>query len=187
MTGPLAEHRRWNFRPRIPQPAAGADWSIVNDRQGIMRIRNLTFQLLTSAAVANRVVRIEATDGNEVYFRTVASAAQAGGLTGLYGAFPGVSGLTQVATVKLVTWPVDGVNLCAGSAVRAVTTALDVSGQFSAGWVGLAEHASRRRAARPAICTPLAAARGDGCRNGGSGLSDRWRRLAREWPPALSS
>lgn len=132
MTGPLQEHRRWNFRPRLAQPVAGADWSFKNDRQGLMRIRNITFQLATSAAVANRVVRVEATDGNEVYFRTVASAAQAASLTGLFGGFPGCSGLTALAPVNLLTWPVDGVNLWPGWTLQSVTTALDVGDQFSA-------------------------------------------------------
>lgn len=118
-------------RVQVDQPPVGTDWQRANDSAGLWLIRSLVARLVTSAAVATRLAQLRASQGTEVYFRTVAGATQAAGLTRDYVAYNGSTPATDgVATVQL-GWPHDGLWLPPG-AVLAVTTALiDVADQWS--------------------------------------------------------
>lgn len=85
--------------------------------------------LVTSAAVANRAVRLQINDGNLTYFDLPAAAVQAASLTRVYQWGPT---LQAVAIGGGIESPMPEVTLQAGSIIRVVTDLIDVTDQWGA-------------------------------------------------------
>jgi hypothetical protein len=117
---------------KIANPAAGGEIVVTPTGRGAWKILSMLLTLTTSAVVANRAVRLEATDTSQPYFRTDADAVQAASLTGLYSAFAGASGAVGASGVAGIAWPTDGLLLPQGHSLATITTAIDVGDQYSA-------------------------------------------------------
>lgn len=130
MTTPTQALRRYLVTGAVP--AVGAEFALTADRQGPWLVRDLAFTFVTSAAVGNRQIQLQATDGNVVYWRGQAFAAQATTLTVAYVAYPGVIPAATVAGVAPFPWPEDGIYLDKGWRLQTVTGGIDVGDQYSA-------------------------------------------------------
>jgi hypothetical protein len=122
----------WTQPVYLPAPAAGAGWSRKADGRYFERLLSVTFSLVTSAVVANRVTTVQLLDGNGL----VVTEVPAGG----------VQVASTTLAVRLVTGaPAYAAAVAGGSygflpdllvppdwTWRAVTTGIDVGDQFSA-------------------------------------------------------
>lgn len=70
----------------VQQPAAGADWTYKHGGPSWLLIRSVTWQLVTSAAVANRASRMQVKFGTDLVAQYAPSAVQAASLTVVYTA-----------------------------------------------------------------------------------------------------
>jgi len=116
----------------IPAPAAGADWSFSPPSGAFAVIHSLRMQLITSAVVANRGVRLIVSQDATEYFRTVARGTQAASLTQIYTGFKGFDGPNIVAITVPISLPPDGLWLPQGHVLSSSTSNIDVGDQFSA-------------------------------------------------------
>lgn len=149
MTYPVERVQR--FPVPIPQPAAGADWTLTPTGLGAWRILSLSGLLTTSAAVANRAVAITADDQTATYFRSPAASVQAASLGIHYSAFDGGSGSLTIGVDQVVNWPEGGVVLYPGHRLRSVTTLIDVADQ----WSQLAALVEEFPTGREILATPI--------------------------------
>lgn len=79
----------------VASPAAGAGWSYPSPGATLLSVR---FKLVTSAAVANRVVTLSADDGGGVPFWQAVFPVQAASATVVYQCFPGAPRDAAVAS-----------------------------------------------------------------------------------------
>lgn len=129
MTAPLATpHVRIE---RLASPAAGAEFSLICNDDGPWRVLALSFTFVTSAAVANRAVRLIADDTTTEYLRTRALGTQAAGLTHVYSGFEGSPGAAVLGNTMGLIWPAHGVLLMPGWRLRTSTDLIDVADQYS--------------------------------------------------------
>jgi hypothetical protein len=127
ISGELAFRRsRIVYRPAAP--AAGADWSAVVPAGHTWRIIAIGATLVTSAAVATRVVHMAFNDGHGTYIRVPAQASQAASLTRYYAWFPESGG---DATGSGISTPLPDGGLMAGWSVGTITELIDVADQWS--------------------------------------------------------
>lgn len=125
---------RWTPTPRrvnVATPAAGANWTQLNDSGGGWLVRGIAYTLVTSAAVANRLNGVTATAGEDVWFRTTAQLVQTATLTRGYSAWPGSPATTVDAGALLMPWPTDGLWLPPGHVLASTVALIDVADQLS--------------------------------------------------------
>jgi hypothetical protein len=121
--------RRFYKSVVVPNPAAGADWSVTVPASEVWSLVTITATLTTSAAVANRLPSLVVTDGNVRYARMSAVNTQAASLTSIatWGPY-GQSG--QTGTVVRGILPVAA--LGPGETIGSLTDLIDVADQWSA-------------------------------------------------------
>ncbi len=112
-------------------PSAGANISETVPTAAQWELLALRFQLVTSAAVANRVVRVVLDDGANIFFESSAQFAQTASSTNFYAAAQGqndrnVGSLNLGASVLPI-----GARLNAGFRWRTLVNAIDVADQLS--------------------------------------------------------
>lgn len=116
----------------VPPPAAGANFARVTGQGYVERIRSLTFQLVTSAVVANRVVTIEYQDADTNRWGMVALAdVQAASTTAVYGFGIGDSGGVRAGLTRY-SYPLLDVYLYPGDRIASAIQLVDVGDQVSA-------------------------------------------------------
>lgn len=116
----------------MPNPAVGADFVITPGGQRSWRIVSLTAVLTTSAAVANRQVRLTADRGGDVWYSQPAANTQAATLADTYAAFTGAPRDGLIAGTFTIPLPSAGLLLSPGDNLRSVTALIDVADQWSA-------------------------------------------------------
>lgn len=121
-------------RRPVPQgnPAAGAAFNLAPNTVGHWRLLGLLFQLVTSAAVANRHVRLALSDGTTTTWRATASADQAAGLTVVYQLAPIAVPANLTDGLAHIPMPQDGVWVPKGWTLAVTVNAIDVADQISA-------------------------------------------------------
>ena len=119
-------------RSRVPQlgatPAAGAAPTITVPAGHVWRVLSGTVTLVTSATVANRLVRLRWTDGNTLLGYAVAPAVQAASLTNTYG-FAEFGPQQAVGTRQNISLP--EIVLPAGSTLDVTVDAIDGTDQLT--------------------------------------------------------
>lgn len=113
------------------QPAAGANLGIVVPGEGAWIIRTVRFQLVTSAAVANRQVQLAVSDGQQEYLRVATGAQQVASLTTVYTFGPGLGTVTGPGTAVATASLPAGLVLYPGFVLSTVVAAIDVADQIS--------------------------------------------------------
>lgn len=130
--------RPQRFPVAVTAPAAGAELSIkiggsnlTTPGLGAWRILAITFQLVTSATVANRTVQLVLDDTTTTWFRTGAPGSQAASLTEQYSAFEGSTGGGANGPVNHLGWMSPAPVLYVGHRLRTVTANIDPGDQYS--------------------------------------------------------
>lgn len=117
---------------RVPQPAAGADWSFTIPGGSVMHVRAIRAALVTSAVVANRRPVLTITDGNdtvaEVSVASSFTATQTASQSWLINVGAQLAGLGGNGNYA----PLPDLWLPAGSVVSVVTAGIDAGDQWSA-------------------------------------------------------
>lgn len=111
-------------------PAAGAEIVYTAPANSRIRIVSLSGLLTTSAAVANRNVKIVIDDGATIYYEASAGFSQAASLANRYSFADGVSPTALFDGCVALPLP-SNLWLSPGHRVRTLTTALDVADQWS--------------------------------------------------------
>ena len=127
--------QRWRpvrRREPVPQPAAGANWSLRNDSGGLWQITGVVFVLTTSAAVANRDLRLDCSASTDLWFRTGVAATQAAGVAATFAAWPGSTAQALAGLTQLIAWPDGGLMMPPGHVLATSLLAIDAGDQFSA-------------------------------------------------------
>lgn len=115
----------------VAAPAAGAEWSVTVGPNVIWEVLAVQFQLVTSAAVANRNAMLRVTDNlNAEAFRVGPQAVQAASLTNTYSYLPGF-GYASGTGRQQVGWPSPPPVLLPGYVLGTTTSAIDVGDQYS--------------------------------------------------------
>lgn len=129
MTRPIAAPRRRVVR--VASPAAGAEWTRVNDSGRLWWVYAVVFRLTTDANVATRVTGVIARQGDDVWFGSSCAQTQAAGLTRRIGAYNGASAADSSASVNRMGWPADGLWLPPGERLESSTSGLQAGDQYS--------------------------------------------------------
>lgn len=112
-------------------PAAGAEISQTVPAGVVWRLTSIRFALTTDATVANRLPVLTFDDGTNVYFTSLANAAQAASLGVNYEA--SASGISvSVSGQQQMILPVQGIVMLPGWRVRTVTTAIVAGDNYGA-------------------------------------------------------
>lgn len=129
MSQPFEMIRRYIVK--VPDPAAGADFTIKPNRLGDWLVRKLVLTLATSATVATRAMVIKATDGSDTYFLTASDTTQAASLTQQFTAFEGNANFTGAGTVFSIGWPTHGLYLPQGYTLQSQIGNIQAADQIS--------------------------------------------------------
>lgn len=121
--------RRYPRAVQVPQPAAGADWTITVPAGVLWRLVSAFGLLATSSAVANRTAVLSIGDGDTEFCRIPATGVQAASLTESYTW--GV-GLDSENTGPSQSQAIPEYVLHAGAIVKSATANVDVGDQWSA-------------------------------------------------------
>lgn len=124
--------RRIHRIVRVDRPAAGQGWTLTPGGARWWRVISLTARLVTSAVVANRRVRLTATEGDFTFFVAEAHLNQAASLTFDYTAHTGAPVSAADNLVLPLPLPSGGLLLRSGAVLTASATALDAGDQWSA-------------------------------------------------------
>jgi hypothetical protein len=115
----------------LPPPPAGAGFTRQVSGADTWRVLAVTFQLVTSAGVANRVPRVEYVDGSGVVFAVAgAPFIQAGALTTLYSFSVGAQQF-GAAGAAAVGGPLPDLELDVSMAIRVAVAAVQAADQIS--------------------------------------------------------
>ena len=116
---------------RVPNPAAGVDWAHTFTGAFVRRIISVAATLTTSAAVANRAVRLDVTapEGRalSIPLPAVVTATLTTALTWAEGIYPVNTALFDSA----LSTGFEGMVMPPGFTIGTVSAALDVADQFS--------------------------------------------------------
>lgn len=125
--------RRYPLSVPVAQPAAGAGAVYTVGGQWVERIVAVSFQLVTSAAVANRepAVQLRDPDANPVYVGA-SGQVQVASVTTTWGAGPVGGGSPSGAGTRFQTLPLAVVELYPGWQLAIVVASIDVADQLSA-------------------------------------------------------
>ena len=116
----------------LPNPAAGAEFSIRAPGGSIWRIMSMALLFTASAAVANRRITLLADDQTDTWFAQIASADLVASSATRVGAFVGASPGGVAGSVLNLPLPQDGLILMPGYRLRSSTAGIDVADQYSA-------------------------------------------------------
>jgi hypothetical protein len=116
---------------QIPNPAAGAEFSIRAPGEGLWRIMSLAYTLTTDVNAANRAQSLVADDGTSVYFSTDSTVFHVASTARGYSAWEGAVGVTAISGDVILSFPTRGLVLPAGHTLRSLTTAIQVGDQYS--------------------------------------------------------
>lgn len=116
----------------ITAPAAGANFVITPNTVGHWRILGLLLTFVTSAAVANRHVRLALSDGTTTTWRSTATADQAAGATVTYQLWPFAPQAGPIDGIATMPLPPDGLWVPKGWQLTVTAALIDVADQFSA-------------------------------------------------------
>jgi hypothetical protein len=122
--------RRWRTR-KIANPAAGADWTFKAPGGFYWRITSIVARLVTSAAVANRVLTLRAGDQTNFWYAQETPLAVPQNTTVDFCAHTGGGGTSGTALTLVLALPSEGLLLLPGNQLVSVTTAIDVADQWS--------------------------------------------------------
>lgn len=127
--GQLQEHGAGGF-------GAGAEATISLDSAFLHKIKNITFQLITSATAATRTVTIKITCGGAQVYRFISPVTQIASLTRVYTAHP-VTGVPGTSAGTNIQIPIgEDMRLQGNVIVATETTNIQVDDQYSALNVG---------------------------------------------------
>lgn len=114
-------------------PAAGADWTYTVPDGEDLTVLTFWAQIVTSAVAGNRRLRVvaEDADGNEFWAATANAAITATSTVQFTGGV-GNESVSHTSSLMTVGLPVGGLQLPAGSIVRASTDGIDVGDQWTA-------------------------------------------------------
>lgn len=124
--------RRGFRQVRVSAPAAGANWELRPGGQRWWRVVSLVARLVTSAVVANRRVRLTATEGGHIYWAIESHLNQAASLTFDYAAHTGAVAPAADNLVLPLPLPSNGLLVRPGAVLAPSVTALDAGDQWSA-------------------------------------------------------
>lgn len=124
-----APWRRSRVVQLVPAPAAGADWTLTVPAGHLFRLRSILATLTTSAAVANRVARLQFGNGDATFLDLPPAAVQAASLGIRYAWVPGPQAIV-VGTGALQFMP--AMDLDTAWTVGTKTDLIDVADQWSA-------------------------------------------------------
>lgn len=124
----------------VPQPAAGANFSQVNDSGGHWLLQAIMFRLVTSAVVANRTAALLATAGEDRWFATAIGGNQTATTTVDYAAWAGSPTALTTGPIRLFALPTPGLLLPPGHVLASDVGGLDVGDQLSAIFLSLVEY-----------------------------------------------
>lgn len=135
--------RRSRIVVPVASPAAGSDWSLVVPSGHVYRLLAVAAQLVTSAVVATRSVRLNVSDGVRTFLSVPPGATQAASLTRLYSWLPSVGfGAFGLA----IGSNLPDLDLAAGWSIGTTTEAVDVGDQWSAVFVHVMDVTTRQGA-----------------------------------------
>lgn len=121
--------RRSRIVVGVPQPAAGADWSVPVPAGHLWNVLSILATLTTSAVVATRIPRLIFGDGVATFLDVPPFAGEAASLTRRYVWVPAGQGYT---TGNGILSPLPEVPLGTGWTLATTTDAIDVADQWSA-------------------------------------------------------
>lgn len=111
----------------VPDPAAGAQWSVAVPGGVIWRILAGRGQFVTSAAARNREVGITYTDGSAEFCRSWTMLNQAASSSFVYGFFP-MAGTVGFGYGNIgISFPIPDLALYPGSVVSSVVVNMDAN------------------------------------------------------------
>lgn len=116
----------------VPQPAAGAEWTMAAPGHATWRIVGLRYTLVTDANVANRVSTLIVDDQTDSLLQIPAGAVQAAGATQIYAGYAGSPSASLATAPWLLPCPSDGLVLLPGFRLRSSTVAIQVGDQYGA-------------------------------------------------------
>lgn len=116
---------------RVPPPAAGADWAHVFTGGFVRRIISVAAQLVTSAAVANRAVRLDLTAPEGRVLSIPLPAVITAGLTTQLTWAEGIYPVNTALFDSALSTGFEGMVCPPGFAIGTVSAALDAADQFS--------------------------------------------------------
>lgn len=125
---------RWTPTERvltIPNPAAGANFSITPNTRGNWLLWSLRMRFVTDANVANRHLVVTLDDGNGEYYRMTAGSLQAASLDIVYAAAPTWIATATVGTQGHLKWPQDGLWIPQGHTLASSIVNLQATDQIS--------------------------------------------------------
>lgn len=114
----------------VAQPAAGAEWSFTVPAGASYRFETLFFTIVTSAVVANRILRLQITDGTNVVYEGSANASLTASATYRFGLARSAPDLVAIGFTTGLFLP--DIWLPAGYVLQTSTPNKDVGDQYSA-------------------------------------------------------
>lgn len=121
--------RRSRIVVPVPQPAAGADWSLAAPAGHLYQLVSVIATLTTSAAVATRAARLVLGDGNATFLHVPAATTQVASLARRYGWWATGQVLAVGSDIES---PLPGIALQTGWTIGSATDLVDVGDQWSA-------------------------------------------------------
>lgn len=118
-------------RIRVPNPAAGTNWSFANDKGELLLVRSVSFQLVTSAVVATRLITVTVAIDSLVWWLTSNTLGQAASLTRTWSGWGTQTSSADNANGNMFPWRDSGVLLRQGHVIASAITALDAGDQLS--------------------------------------------------------
>lgn len=118
-------------RVRVPNPAAGFNWSFTSDKGELILVRSVAFQLQTSAVVATRLITVTAAVDGLVWWLTSNTLGQATTLTRTWSGWGTQQSTADNANGNMFPWRDGGVLLRQGHVLASAITLLDAGDQLS--------------------------------------------------------
>lgn len=132
LLAPYTVGRGYSQLIRVASPAAGAGFSYRANQGATENVRAIRFQLVTSAAVANRVPRLELQDGDGLAVLAIeATAAQAASLTQQFTFLVGLGAVLVGAGTRIAD-PLPDIFMPDGTSWVCIVGGIDAADQISA-------------------------------------------------------
>jgi len=127
---------------QIPQPAAGAEFTITPVNAAGWLVRTLRVRFVADANVANRQLRLNFTNGTNIWGTVNGGNVAAAGATLVSHAHPGQNFATAATGKGPIDWPVDGVWLPQGHSIVSDTENIQAGDQYSQIVISVIEYPS---------------------------------------------
>lgn len=126
----IGYNRRWRV-VRLADPAAGTDWTLQAPGSSTWRVTSMVARFVTSAVVANRFPRFQATDGTSTWWLQPSTAVVAAGATVDYALNTGASQEALTGGIAIGPLPAAGLLLRPGHRFTVATDLIDAGDQWS--------------------------------------------------------